>query len=156
MVRILCVAIPLIGDADAAGESNGSIDDEHFSMGSIIQFSKAEPAQRVISLDFDARLHHAAEQRAGHFAAAHPIEHQMHFDACRRALNQCFCKSLANPARPIDVGFESNGSSRAPDRREHGGEYFIAVLQCQHLAARQNGGTQQGSHFALQLWIENA
>jgi hypothetical protein len=70
-------------------------------MGSLVQFPQTEPPQRVVPLDFDARLHHAIQQRARHFAAADPIEHPMHLDACRGASNQRVGELLANAAGPI-------------------------------------------------------
>jgi len=50
MLRILSVAAPFVSNANAAGESDGSVNDEELAMRAIVESRKVIPSQRIISI----------------------------------------------------------------------------------------------------------
>ena len=46
LVLVAGVALPLVGDADAAGEADRLVDDQHLAVGAVVELARAEPAQR--------------------------------------------------------------------------------------------------------------
>jgi hypothetical protein len=76
------VAAPLLGDADAAGERDPLVDDEHLAVGAVVLLERrAEPAlpQRLAEpLDLHAAAGHVVEQLGLDEPAAHGVDEHAH------------------------------------------------------------------------------
>ena len=95
MIRVLRVAVPFVGDADAAGEADPAVDDQQLAvravveLGSVYQFggwyfSISTPASRI------------ARAVPVHLAAADPVEEHVDLDAASRALGKRVGELLAD------------------------------------------------------------
>src|SRR3981081_3754415 len=94
MFRILRVAIPFIGNTDAASEPDFSIDNQQFAMGAIVDAEGPVPkirlvgSERIVFGDFNAGLFHELDGSVIELACALPIENDVHCDMGARPLGQ--------------------------------------------------------------------
>lgn len=70
VLRVLRVAGPLRSDADAAGEADPAVDDEHFAVGAIVELVEVVPPRLVIAPDVHTGIEHLRQKSLVHLAAA--------------------------------------------------------------------------------------
>ena len=140
VVGVLRMAFPLVGDADAAGESHRAVDHQQLAMGAIVEAADVVPLERPVLLDVDAGVAHALEQVVLHLDAAGPVQHHVDLDAGSRALGEGVGVLGADVAGPVDVGLEGDGLLRRANAFDHGGEDLVAVLQILDAVATHDGG----------------
>ena len=153
VIRVLRMAAPLIGDTNTAGKARVTVDDQNLPMSAIVDPCQGVPAQRVIPLDLDSRLLHAANHCVVDFFAAHPIQHHVDPDAGAGSLDQAPRQLRSDFAGPVDVGFKSDGARAGGDRPQHRGEDLIAVLQRCDGVAGDDRRSQQCPHLAPELGV---
>ena len=153
MVGILGIAIPLVGDADTAGETDPAIHHQQLAVGAVVEAAEVVPLQRPVLLHIDPGILQALQHAVLHLDAAGPIDHHLDRDARARALLQRLGEFLADFARPVDVGFEGDRLLRAADRLQHGREDRFAVLQLGDLVAGDDARPEQHAHLAAELRV---
>ena len=98
MVGVLCVAGPLLGHADAAGEGRVPIDHQQLAVGAVVHAAEVVPVQRAVALHLRAGVLHGLDQVLVHLDAADPVEQHGHLHARLGALGQCFGQLVADVA----------------------------------------------------------
>ena len=95
VVGVLGVALPLVGDADAAGEADAPVDHQQLAVGAVVHAAEVVPVQRVVALARSTPAsRHRVEQVARPSAAAGPVEHDIDLDAGARALDSASANCL--------------------------------------------------------------
>ena len=156
VVGILAVALPVVGDADPAGEGDLPVDDEQLAVRAVVQPPEVIPAQRPIALHAHAGVLHQVEQRRVHLDAAGPVDDDRHRHAGAGAFGQGLGHLPSDLARPVDVGLEADGRAGGAHRRQHGGEDLDAVLQVDHPVAGDDGRAHHHAHLAAELRVAGA
>ena len=148
---IVGVAVPRIGDADAAVERYLSIDDQQFAMRAIVDPVQAVPVQRMK----EGKLHAALAQRIDrgllHARRSGPVSQHAHFHARLCTLGQCRDELVGNTARPVDVRFQIDAVPCRTDRRQHRGKNLCAVLVVVDAVALDDGRAKQGACLTTKL-----
>ena len=62
----VCVTEPFVGDSNAAGESNRTVDHHELAMRAVIDSRDRVPAQGVVPLEIDAVAAEEVDERLGH------------------------------------------------------------------------------------------
>ena len=153
MVRVLRMALPLVGDADAACEADRAVDDQQLAVRTVVQAAEVVPLEWPVHPDLDAGLPQLLQERVLDLDAAGPVDHDFDCDACLRSLRKGVGKLPPDIARPVDVGLEVDGLPGGPDCREHRREDLVAVLQVPDLVAWHDGRPEQHGHFATELRV---
>ena len=65
LVLVPGVALPLVGDADAAGEPDRLVDDHDLAVGPVVHLRRLQPVQRPEPADAHARVLHHRRSRPG-------------------------------------------------------------------------------------------
>jgi hypothetical protein len=156
VIRILPMAAPLVGDADAAGESRPAVDGQELAVGPLVHPREVIPLERVVLLDLDPGGAQLLEDGGVHPAAAGPVQQHMHPDAGPGPVRERIGELLADRSGPVDVGFEGDRALGGGDRRKHGGKDLVAVLEIHDPVARQNRRPQEHPHGAQELGIRCA
>ena len=131
LVLVAGVALPLVGDADAAGEADRLVDDQHLAVGAVVHLSRAGAgaaagtsarARRPASMLVDERRGPwgGRPRRRAARAPARPPR------PGRRAAS---ANSRADLALPVDEGQEVDRVLGVVDRVEHRREDLVAVAQ---------------------------
>ena len=91
------VALPLVGDADAAGEADRLVDDQHLAVGAVVDRPEPEPAHRPEPAHAARRPLHVVDERRVHRSGAPGVEQHAHphagLRAARRARRRTRCRS---------------------------------------------------------------
>ena len=146
-------AAPLVGDADAAGEADRAVHDQHLAVRAVVQPPQVPPLGLVIAHDLHARTLHRVDAVGVHLRAADPVEQHMHLHARPGALGQRVGKLPADRFGPVDVGLEGDRSLRLPDRLQHGRKDLVAVEQHLDRVAVLHLRAQQGAEGAAELRV---
>ncbi len=149
------MALPLVGDADAAGEPDPAIHDQEFPVRAVVEAPEVVPLEGPVHLDVDTGIAKLLQQRILDLYATHPVEHDLDFDARLRALGQGVRELSPDVARPVDVGLEVDGALCRADGFQHRRKDLVAVLQVGHTVARDDGRTEQHGHLAAELRVRD-
>ena len=95
---VLRVSGPFVGDADAAGEADATVDDQQLAVRAVVEPSQLVPARLVEPAHLHARALHLRDLARVHLVAAEPVEQQMHLYACACALGERVGERLADRA----------------------------------------------------------
>ena len=74
MCGVLSASKPLVGDADAAGEADLSVDYEEFPVSTVIQIIKSPPGRLMKTFHLDSSEAHSGQRFLIDFCASQPIE----------------------------------------------------------------------------------
>ena len=127
--RIPGVALPLVGDPDAARESGRLVDDHDLAMGAVVHLLRLEVLQRPEPPHQHAGVLHLIDERPFDRMRPPAVEQEPDADARASALRQCFGESRADLALPVDESQEVDRVTGARDRIQHHREDLIAVAQ---------------------------
>ncbi len=150
------VAEPVVGDADAAGESDLAVDDEQLAVSAMVGPRDRVPAQGVVPLDADAVALHEEGQVFGHLRGADGIQHDVDFHAGPRPFRQRLGEGAADFAIPVDVELEVDRSLRAADRGQHGRKDLHAVAQHVDAVAVRDGRAGERVHGLQKSHVAHA
>ena len=153
VLRRFGVAIPVVGDTDAAGEADLAVHDQELAVRAVVHAREVVPAKWMVVLYLDTRGYHAVDEAGLHFLAADPVDQDMDRDAGLRALGQGIDECAADLARPVDVRLEADGLLRALDGGEHRGKYLGAVLEVRDAVAVADRRPEQGAELVQELRI---
>ena len=130
LVFVARVALPLVGDADAAGERDRLVDDEHLPVRAVVHGPEPEPAQRPEPAHEHAGRVHLVDHGCGPSGArprrrAAPRTRTPACAACREPARELG----ADLAAPVDEREEVDGVLGFGDRVEHRREDLVTVAQ---------------------------
>ena len=153
VLRILRIAAPFVGDADAAGIADAPVDHHDLAMRAVVDGGEGVPAQRVVLLDFHPGGLHLLDRAVVDLAAAEGVEQHVHLHAGFGALGKRAGELRADLARPVDVALEGDGAARAADRLQHVAEDLVAVEQGLRAIAAEERRAEHHIHGAPELRI---
>ena len=104
------------------------------------------PDQRVVALDFDARLAHEPQERRIDVPRADPVDNHVDPDSRARPLREHLGELLPHFARPVDVGLQADRTFGGAHGLEHRGEELVAVNQGGDLVAGEDARLDQAPH----------
>src|SRR5688572_19505477 len=153
MVRILRMALPLVGDADAACEADRAVDHQQLAVRTVVQAAEVVPLEWPVHADRDTGLSQLPEERVLDLDAAGPVDHDLDFNTSLRTLGEGVRELTPDFPGPVDVRLEIDGLSGGPDGGEHRGKDLVAVLQVLDQVAGDDGRPEQHGHLAAELRV---
>src|SRR4029453_5810094 len=103
------LALPIVGDSHAADESESSVDDQNFSMRTIVNARKMDEAENLYR---DTSTLHQLDGASVDRVTSDRILQKMHFHPIARAFRKCFGESIRNFAFPEKEILERNAALR--------------------------------------------
>ena len=155
VLRVARVAVPLVADADPAGEADLAVDDQQLAVRAVVHAREVVPVQRVEPVHLDARRGHLVQHLLVHLLAAHPVDEQVHAHAGPCAFAQRLGEALPDAARPVDVGLERDRRTSAADRRQHRWKDLDAILEVLDPVTVDDRGPEQDAEFAPELRVRH-
>ena len=137
------VAHPLLGDADAPGEGDPLVHDEHLAVGAVVLLERRDPPGGAEPRDVDPAVLHVLDQVGLQQPAPDRVHQHPDAQPGARPLRQRVRHLLGDRAGPVDVGEQVDGPLRVPDGLEHRREDLVAVAQDRDLVALRRRDAQQ-------------
>lgn len=119
MVRAVAIALPLGGNADAAGEGDLAVHHQHLAVGTVDHLIQAKTRHRPEPARLHAGVRHLAHQLARHRQRADTVQQDAHFHAGARPLHQRLDKVDRHLAGPVDVRQQLDAVPRPGNRCQH-------------------------------------
>ena len=151
LVLVAGVAIPLVGDADAAGEARALVDDAHLAMRAVVVRPGLQSVERPEPSDVHACLVHHRDEGTVERLAAEGVEQHSHPHAGARSSRQVFGELGTDATLPVDECQEVDRALRLIDRLEHRREHLDAVSQHVDLVAVGRRNADEALDCAAQL-----
>ena len=123
------IALPLVGDPDAAGEGRGLVDDHDLAVRAVVDLRGPHRCGLAEPPDPDAGVLHHVDESVLDRVRPPAIQQQADAHPVPRAVRQRLGEPLAHLAAPVDEREEVHRVARALDRLEHRGEDRVAVAQ---------------------------
>src|SRR5262245_9813140 len=120
------VALPIIGNSNAADESAGSVDNQNFSMRPEVNAREMNEAE---NLHGDTGAFHQLNGASMYRITSERILKEMHFHAVARAFGKRFGKSVRDFALAKEEIFKCDCTPSRTDAVQHRWKDLIAVFQ---------------------------
>src|SRR5688500_3309177 len=129
VIGILRVALPVVGDARAAGESNPAVDDERLPVGPVVEAANRIPAHRVVPGELATAGLECLQDFGANRRRPHGIEQELDGDAGAPAIRERARELEADLTVPVDVALDGDRHLRLADGIEHGRIELVPVVE---------------------------
>src|ERR1700760_36462 len=102
---------PLVRDPGAADKTDGTVDNQQFTMSAIAQVSQPVPCDAVVPVHLAAGFEQRPKIPPGGAGASKCVEHDVHLHAGPRPLHHRFKILAADAAFLEDVGFQVDAAT---------------------------------------------
>ena len=129
LVLVAGVTLPLVGDADSAGERHRLIDDHHLAVGPVVGLERAKAVERSEPSQHDPVVVHDVDRGRIHRSGSVCVEQDAHAHTGFRLLGEHLGQMGPDLTPPVDEREEVDRVLGLLDRIEHGREDLATVAE---------------------------